>query len=253
MIRVHRGAEPSDLSELRRVERDRFRAVFASRGFDRRELGTRYTEVKTLLWQRQDAKCCYCEKLCEDVGSDLEHYRPASRYWWLAWTWENLLFACPNCNRWAKNDEFPLADEAARLRPEEDPPGGEKPQLVDPAAEDPLDAIQFVLDAVSGRWVPRPRGASVRGAETIRILELNRQALLELFQRHVRQYVMPDVHRLQEVMRTGDERAVRDEWNRRVPRSLQRTASYVALTYDVLDHFFPENERNRWGLVLSRP
>ncbi|MCY1076462.1 hypothetical protein [Archangium lansingense] len=253
MIRVDRGAEPHELPEIRRNERDRFRVVFASRGFDRDALGTRYTEVKEILWRSQRFKCCYCEKLCEVAGNDLEHYRPASLYWWLAWTWENLLLACPNCNRWAKNDEFPLVDETARLRPEEDAPRSEQPQLVDPAAEDPLDAIQFVLDAASGRWLPRPRGASVRGAETIRVLSLDRQALLELFQRHVSQYVMPEVEHLRELMRIGNEQAVRDAWNRWVPRVLQRTAYYAALTYDVLEHYFPDGERQRWGLALPRP
>lgn len=253
MIRVWRGAEPDELPGIRRTESDRFRAIFAVRGFDRKELGTRYTEVKEVLWRRQELKCCYCEKLCEVVGNDLEHYRPASLYWWLAWTWENLLFACPNCNRWAKNDDFPLEDETTRLLPEATPPQDEKPQLVDPAAEDPLDAIQFVLDSGSGRWLPRPRGASVRGAETIQVLSLDRQALLELFQRHVTHYVMPDIRYLQELMRTGDEQAVRDAWNARVPRALQRTAYYSALTHDVWDHFFPESDRQRWGVLLPKP
>ena len=253
MIHLQRGAEPGELLEIRRTELDRFRAVFASKGFDRHELGKRYTEVKRYLWRQQDLKCCYCEKICEDVGSDLEHYRPASRYWWLAWTWENLLFACPNCNRWAKNDEFPLVDETARLKPEEAPPQGEQPRLIDPATEDPLDSIQFVLDPASGRWLPRPRGASVRGAETIRVLSLDRQALLEIFQRYVEDYVMPDVIHLRKLMDAGDEQSVRADWGRRLPRALQRTRHHVALTYDVFDHFFPEDERQRWGLLLPRP
>lgn len=253
MIRVDRGVEPGELPGIRRTELERFRAVFAAKGFDRKELGDRYTEVKRLLWNRQLFKCCYCEKICEDVGNDLEHYRPASRYWWLAWTWENLLFACPNCNRWAKNDEFPLADETTRLRPEEAPPRGEQPHLVDPAAENPLDAIQFVLDSTSGRWVPRPRGASVKGAETIRVLELDRQALLEIFQRYVDDYVMDDVKHLRALMEAGDEHAVRKDWNHKIRRALQRTRHHVALTYDVFDHYFPEAERQRWGVVLPRP
>jgi len=253
MIRVDRGPEPSELTAIRRDELVRFRAIFSSKGFDRNELGTRYTDVKELLWLRQHSKCCYCEKLCEVVGNDLEHYRPASRYWWLAWTWENLLFACPNCNRWAKNDEFPLEDETKRLKPEAAPPQGEQPQLVDPAAENPLDSVQFVWDEDSKRWLPRPRGASVRGAETIRVLELDRQGLLELFQKHVKDDVMPEVRHLQELMRAGDEQAVRKHWNHWVPRALQITRHHTALTYDVLDHFFPDDVRQRWGLVLTRP
>ncbi|ATB44075.1 hypothetical protein CYFUS_009556 [Cystobacter fuscus] len=253
MIRIDRGPEPLELPDVRRDELERFRAIVLTSGYDRNQLGTRYTAVKEALWRRQELKCCYCEKVCENVGNDLEHYRPTSRYWWLAWTWENLLFACQNCNRWAKNDDFPLADEKTRLKAEESPPQGEQPQLVDPATEDPLDSIQFVWDEASDRWLPRPRGASVKGAETIRVLELDRQALLELFQNYVRDYLMPDVNHLRELMKNGNEHAVRDTWKRNVRRALQRTMFYTALAHDVFDHYFPEDERRRWGLELPRP
>jgi uncharacterized protein (TIGR02646 family) len=253
VIRVDRGSEPAVLPAIRQAERDRVRPLFAATGFNRDQLGKGYSEVKSELWRRQHFKCCYCEKVCEDVGNDLEHFRPASLYWWLSWTWSNLLFACPNCNRWEKNDEFPLAHEAARLVPEDEPPQREEPLLVDPAAEDPMDCIQFVLDANSGRWLPRPRGASVRGAETIRVLGLDRQALLENFKRHVDRYVVPDVEHLRRLMAAGNEAEVRVFWENTVKRGLQRTSYFTALTYDALDHFFPVDLRQRWGLALPRP
>jgi len=253
VIQVDRGLEPASLPAIREEERDRVRPLFAATGFNREQLGKRYTEVKRELCVRQHYKCCYCEKVCEDVGNDLEHYRPASLYWWLSWTWSNLLFACQNCNRWGKNDEFPLANLAARLVAEQDPPQREEPLLVDPAAEDPMDSIHFVFEEKSGRWLPRPRGASVRGAETIRVLGLDRQALLENFKRHVDLYVVPDADHLKRLMAAGDEAGARIFWERVVQRRLQRTSYFTALTYDALDHFFPSDVRVRWGLDLPRP
>ena len=245
--------EPDSLPAIQKEERDRVRPLFAATGFDREQLGNRYTEVKGVLCARQWYKCCYCEKICEVVGNDLEHFRPASLYWWLSWTWSNLFFACPNCNRWAKNDEFPLADPVARLVPEQDPPQLEKPLLVDPATEDPMDSIHFVFEEKSGRWLPRPRGASVRGAETIRVLGLDRQALLENFKRHVDNSVAPDVEHLRGLMAAGNEVEVGAFWTTLVRRGLQRTSYFTALTHDALDHFFPADVRLHWGLNLPRP
>ena len=96
MIRLDRGVEPGKLPALRRTELDRFRPIFAAKGFDRKELGDRYTEVKSILWQRQLFKCCYCERLVTQLYNDVEHFRPKGRamrgpgcteehgYFWLA-------------------------------------------------------------------------------------------------------------------------------------------------------------------------
>lgn len=41
--------------------------------------------------------CCYCE--CEIRKEDVEHVAPKSRNPQLVCDWNNLLLACPNCNR----------------------------------------------------------------------------------------------------------------------------------------------------------
>lgn len=87
-------------------------------------------------------KCAYCEsKFAAVTPSDIEHYRPKASigsganelkpgYYWLAGDWDNLLISCPNCNRprnyevpgqgedvlLGKGSQFPLADEAKRVR-----------------------------------------------------------------------------------------------------------------------------------------
>jgi hypothetical protein len=73
---------------------------------------------------------------------DVEHFRPKSHYWWLAYCYDNYVFACQLCNQSFKGDEFPV----------------NKPRLVAPAlsanptpaelaavSPDPLD--QVVVDA----------------------------------------------------------------------------------------------------------
>ncbi len=63
------------------------------------------------------AHCCaFCEKR---VGKydDIEHFRPkhaitgvnTEGYYWLGFVWSNLLIACPECNRDAKKNHFPIA------------------------------------------------------------------------------------------------------------------------------------------------
>lgn len=55
-------------------------------------------------------KCCYCEQRIE--ASHVEHYRPKSLYWWLAYSWDNLLYICPTCNT-NKLNHFEIANEKA--------------------------------------------------------------------------------------------------------------------------------------------
>jgi len=86
-----------------------------------------YAVVKEDLFARQLKKCAYCERRPGFDGQAVEHFRPRKhaeralpgeasdkdqeRYWWLAWHWENLFFACTTCNgRARKGNRFPLAD-----------------------------------------------------------------------------------------------------------------------------------------------
>lgn len=55
-------------------------------------------------------KCAYCEANTSVVAhGDVEHFRPKSEYWWLAYTYDNYLFACQICNQTYKSDNFPIA------------------------------------------------------------------------------------------------------------------------------------------------
>ena len=64
---------------------------------------------KTQLKKESCGKCAYCEANTEVVAhGDVEHYRPKSIYWWLAYTYDNYLYACQICNQTYKSDNFPI-------------------------------------------------------------------------------------------------------------------------------------------------
>lgn len=179
MIRVMRGEEPAGLAEVRASGLEAARR--AIRAGEPPELDG-YQVAKVPLWQSQHMKCCWCEDKLGHEHQDVEHYRPKRPYWWLTWTWENLLFACAACNRSHKGRAFPLEPGSSRLPPEEQPPGRELPVILDPAVEDPEEHISF--RCICGHWIPVARDGSRRGAETIRILGLDRMELMRRYDEH---------------------------------------------------------------------
>ena len=69
--------------------------------------------AKPQLRAEAQGKCAYCEALTAVVAhGDVEHFRPKSIYWWLAYCYDNFLFSCQICNESFKGDQFPLHDTA---------------------------------------------------------------------------------------------------------------------------------------------
>ncbi len=70
---------------------------------------TYWKTAKTQVKKESYSKCDYCEANTAVVAhGDVEHYRPKSIYWWLAYTYDNYLFACQICNQIYKSDHFPI-------------------------------------------------------------------------------------------------------------------------------------------------
>ena len=268
MIRIHRGQEPAQLGQVRTVELPRVRAIAKHHAPTSDEIGAEYQHVRTDLRRMQFCKCCYCEHECLLQYNDVEHYRPKARadrglgqpthgYWWLAWNWDNLMFACPGCNRSGKNDLFPLDHGSVPLVPENQPPGGERPLLIDPASEDPVQHIQFQRIVKNGKplWIPVARGGSARGFETIKIVDLGRPDLLDLYEKHVRDEVIPAIEAVRnEINKIGaTPQQVSDQWRSRIAPLVERTRRFAALAFDVIDDAFPLAERQQRGLTLLRP
>jgi hypothetical protein len=95
-------------------------------------------------------------------------------YFWLAYAWKNLLFACDQCNdRGHKQNLFPLMNPQQRATAANRDTGGEKPLILDPfGKKDPEKHIAWDRD------VPRPRKGSRFGRETIATFRLDENSLL---------------------------------------------------------------------------
>ena len=84
--------------------------------------GSRYNEsykekdIKETLEKIHYNKCVYCEVWVEEYH--IEHFRPKSIYYWLAYSWDNLLLACPTCNR-SKLDQFPCKNANCTTLPQD--------------------------------------------------------------------------------------------------------------------------------------
>ena len=73
-----------------------------------------WKESKDQLLKESLGKCAYCETpTTVVVYGDVEHFRPKSKYWWLAYSYENYLPSCSICNQKYKKDFFDM-DPAAQ-------------------------------------------------------------------------------------------------------------------------------------------
>jgi hypothetical protein len=78
-------------------------------------------------------KCAYCEAPVDAVAhGDVEHFRPKGKYWWLAYCYDNYVFACQICNQSFKGEEFPCH--------------GPMLELVPPLPDPFLDGLALQLD-----------------------------------------------------------------------------------------------------------
>lgn len=162
MIRVTRGAAPDGFAERAAVWEQRFAAgrreqakpsasAFWSRV--RSEIKADAEELR----RRFHGKCAFCEAKMEHVANPhIEHYRLKSRreFERFMFAWDNWLLSCGRCNqsKWA---HFPMA--------------GDKPCLLNPAADDPRVHLDFHRAAILD--------LSPRGLDTIRLLGLARMPL----------------------------------------------------------------------------
>lgn len=142
--------------------------------------------VKQVLVQAQHGKCAFCESSFAHVSyGDVEHFRPKGGvrqrrrgalrrpgYYWLAYTWENLLVSCELCNRRFKRNWFPLEHRSPRVRGPKGDLSKERPLLVNPAVDDPGAFVTFHEHravAVAG---------ALKGRSSIRGYGLNRKNIL---------------------------------------------------------------------------
>lgn len=177
--------------------------------------------------------------------------QPERGYWWLAWTWENLVFGCVSCNG-RKGTRFPLAQGSPALGLHQAPPGAERPLLLDPVDPevDPMDVIQFRWDGK--HWRPFPVNDHARAAWTIAVLGLDGTSLLTLYSAKVRELDQMARSLRQALDGNAPDGMVRSEWIELNQCALAPERSFLALTHDWLAATFAA-EIERYGLSLRRP
>ncbi|MDD2724312.1 MAG: hypothetical protein PHH59_09865 [Methylovulum sp.] len=189
MIFIQRTDEPDVLKTTGQAEQLALCAQFeqGNPNFEFKSSIYGHNSVKTALRTMQHGKCCFCEaKITHISYGDVEHYRPKGGhqqkesdkltkpgYYWLTYTWGNLLFCCTLCNQQYKKNLFPLKNPASRARSHHDDVAAEEPLLINPSVLNPQDYIGFRDE------IPYPIADHIYGKTTITILELDREALNE--------------------------------------------------------------------------
>jgi uncharacterized protein (TIGR02646 family) len=75
-----------------------------------------YEEIADKLFNMTDNHCSFCDiQPLKQSGATIEHFKPKRRFPLLAYTWINLFYCCPNCQK--KLDEF--NDNCKPLKPDQ--------------------------------------------------------------------------------------------------------------------------------------
>lgn len=163
--------------------------------------------VRQKLAEIYHNKCAFCESFGNSSPLQIEHYRPKSIYYWLAYEWSNLLLVCHECGT-KKSDNFPIQgvraaqprDNRSQWQAGSTSFMAEKPLLLNPETDDPTDHLVFLPDgSIAGK------DNSERGKQTIKICDLNRptltaarKALIQKFRSEIRDYLDFIMHLLKE-------------------------------------------------------
>ncbi len=124
-------------------------ASFSS-GKDKYKVASVQKELKKIY----HLKCAYCEQKLLDAPKHIEHYRPKDIYYWLAYSWDNLLLCCGSCNS-SKGTDFATENNQVVYNNEtfenihtlgNSYDEIENPKIINPEKEDVLDLIVFDTD-----------------------------------------------------------------------------------------------------------
>jgi len=156
-------------------------------------------------------KCAYCETSIGSVSTgNVDHFRPKAEaiglkgestpdgYWWLAYEWENLLFACELCNR-NKRNQFAVLGRRAKVGAIGSDLHKEKAYLLNPCVDYPEDFLTFDDEGyVLSRAQPDLSSTELwkhnRARITIETLGLNRPHLVAARKREVEDLTLELAH-----------------------------------------------------------
>ena len=148
MIKLKRPQRPIELTEEKQRE---FTVAFCKSKLTKDAWNTKY--IRTAIFESSHHKCCYCEKRIGPGYADMhiDHFKPKSKYPGEVAEWNNLMPACPDCNR-AKGD----------LDTVENP-------IVNPYLDDPKDHF-YLKDC---RYKAKDRSLASKGNTSLDALDLN--------------------------------------------------------------------------------
>jgi uncharacterized protein (TIGR02646 family) len=155
MIKVEKDftAIPSILNSKNRE--DAFDKNIIAKSFSNGKSLYKTDEVSKNLYAIYNTKCAYCEKNIDDEDKHIEHYRPKKEYYWLAYSWDNLLLSCAKCNKF-KGNKFETIEQKVTYKNEsysgihnlsDSYNNLEKPLLINPEKDNVLDDIKFNREA----------------------------------------------------------------------------------------------------------
>lgn len=196
MIRINKPQEiPKVLKEKGETETLAMCEAYENEGkrdfeFDSSIYG--HKTVKEALILAQHDKCFLCEsKLSAIAYGDVEHFRPKKAYrqdetddlnypgyYWVAYAWANLFFACEICNQRHKKNLFPLENTNDRATSHLSGLLAETPLFINPADENPEDFLSFRVDEIIG-VVPFSINDNPKGEATIKGAGIDRLTLCE--------------------------------------------------------------------------
>lgn len=137
--------------------------------------------VQNELIKIYNCKCAFCETKLLDAPKHIEHYRPKDHYYWLAYSWDNLLLSCGSCNS-TKNKHFKTQNNKVTYNNEkfenihslrDSYDTIENPYIINPEKEDILQHIKYDKNA-------KVYSDDIRVSYTIDIgCKLNRNELLQ--------------------------------------------------------------------------
>lgn len=114
-------------------------------------------DVRGALYAMHGRVCAFClSELPRGDRGDVEHFRPKSLYFWLAYSFDNYLLSCSVCNRRFKSDHFPLRSGADRIAyPTRAALPDEQRLFIDPVTDTVEDWLWLAHDELL-RWEARP-------------------------------------------------------------------------------------------------
>lgn len=155
MIKVEKDF--SDIPSILKKEnrKDAFDANIASCSYSDSKNRYKVGSVQNRLNKIYNLKCAYCEQKLLDAPKHIEHYRPKNVYYWLAYSWDNLLLSCGSCNS-SKSDDFEIKNNVVVYDNEsfenihqlgDSYDTIEEPFIINPEKENVLEVIQYKANA----------------------------------------------------------------------------------------------------------